>query len=174
MNDELVLLEVTSVETATSEALSELLIDVVEDGASVGFLPPLGKEDADRYWQAVIQPGVLLWIARKNEETVGTVQLHLAMKPNASHRAEVAKLMVHPKHRQNGIATLLMRKAEEAARAAGRSLLVLDTRFGDPSNRLYRSLGYVEAGRIPKYARSASGSLDDTIFYYKALKPVGT
>ncbi|OOG94468.1 hypothetical protein BTH41_00024 [Bacillus mycoides] len=29
--------------------LSELLIKVVEDGASIGFLPPMGKVDAEKY-----------------------------------------------------------------------------------------------------------------------------
>jgi ribosomal protein S18 acetylase RimI-like enzyme len=62
-----------------------------------------------------------------------------------------------------------MSLAEEKAKSEGRSLLVLDTRAGDPSNVLYRSLGYAEAGRIPHYARSADGSLHDTIFFYKSL-----
>jgi ribosomal protein S18 acetylase RimI-like enzyme len=77
--------------------------------------------------------------------------------------------MVHPSYRRNGIAKLLMQAIEEAAKSDGRSLLVLDTRSGDPSNNLYKSLDYIEAGRIPHYARSSSGILDDTIFYYKEI-----
>ncbi len=49
------------------------------------------------------------------------------------------------------------------------SLLVLDTRLGDPSNDLYVSLGYQWVGQIPHYARSGSGSLDTTVLYYKDL-----
>ncbi len=169
MIDEIALLEIKSMEPSILEPLSELLISVVEDGASIGFLPPLKKDDALRYWQEAIQPGVKVWIAIKNDKIVGTVQLHLAMKPNASHRAEVAKLMVHPGYRRNGIAKLLMQTIEDTARTEGRSLLVLDTRSGDPSNHLYKSLGYIEAGRIPNYAKSSNGSLDDTIFYYKEI-----
>ena len=56
-----------------------------------------------------------------------------------------------------------------AARREGRTLLYLDTREGDTSNDVYRALGWVEAGRIPKWARSASGTLDGTVFYYKEL-----
>jgi ribosomal protein S18 acetylase RimI-like enzyme len=77
--------------------------------------------------------------------------------------------MVHPDFRRRGIGSLLMERAEAAAIAAGRTLIVLDTREGDPSNDLYRSLGYIEAGRIPQYARSASGALDATVLYYKEL-----
>ena len=169
MKSEMNVLEVTALEPEVLSALADLLVSVVEDGASIGFLPPLSIEDAVAYWQQVIQPGVRVWIAVKNGEVMGTVQLHLAMKPNASHRAEVAKLMVHPGHRRNGAARLLMQAVEEAARPENRSLLVLDTREGDPSNVLYQSLGYIEAGRIPNYARSASGSLDGTVLYYKMI-----
>lgn len=35
------------------QQLSKLLIDVVEDGASIGFLPPLTIEDASAYWRGV-------------------------------------------------------------------------------------------------------------------------
>jgi len=169
MRDEIKVLEIKSMEPKILEELAELLVSVVEDGASVGFLPPLSIEKAREYWSDVLQPGIMLWIANINESIVGTVQLHLAMKPNASHRAEIAKLMVDQQYRRNGIAKLLMETAESRARAEGRSLLVLDTRSGDPSNLLYRSLGYIEAGRIPKYAKSSDGNLDETTFYYKEI-----
>jgi GNAT superfamily N-acetyltransferase len=169
VKDEMTLFEVKSMEPNFLEQLSELLISVVEDGASIGFLPPLNTDEAIEYWQEVIQPGVIVWVAVKDGKIIGTVQLHLAMKKNASHRAEVAKLMVHPNYRRNGIAKLLMQAIEEAAKIDGRNLLVLDTRSGDPSNILYKSFDYLEAGRIPKYARSSSGSLDGTIFYYKEI-----
>lgn len=169
MKTEIKLQEITAMDSRTLKELSELLISVVEDGASIGFLPPLSEEDAIAYWQEVIQPGVLVWVALKNDKIVGTVQLHLAMKKNASHRAEVAKLMVHPSYRRNGIAQFLMQITEQTAMSVGRSLLVLDTRSGDPSNNLYLSLGYIEAGRIPNYAKSSSGSLDATVFYYKEI-----
>ncbi|MEC2554350.1 GNAT family N-acetyltransferase, partial [Bacillus tropicus] len=40
---------------------------------------------------------------------------------------------------------------------------------GDPSNRLYQSLDYQEAGKIPEYAISPNGSLDSTVIYYKVI-----
>ena len=55
------------------------------------------------------------------------------------------------------------------AKQEGRSLLVLDTREKDPSNLLYASLGFAEAGRIPAYAESADGGFDASVFYYKKL-----
>nr|WP_223068371.1 GNAT family N-acetyltransferase [Paenibacillus caui] len=159
--------EVKFMEQRLLNGLSKLLIRVVEDGASIGFLPPLSDEEAAGYWKQVLEPGVHLWIAVQDGTIVGSVQLQLALKANGSHRAEVAKLMVDPDSRRKGIARLLMQTMEAKAKEEGRSLLVLDTRSGDPSNNLYRSLNYSEAGRIPRYARSANGDLDETVFYYK-------
>jgi ribosomal protein S18 acetylase RimI-like enzyme len=62
-----------------------------------------------------------------------------------------------------------MRHAEEAARMRGRTLLVLDTRRGDTAEQLYSKLGYQKAGVIPRYARSASGELHDTVFMYREI-----
>ena len=150
-------------------ALAEVLVATVHDGASVGFLPPLDQTEAEAYWRGALAPGVHLFAAEVGGRLVGTVQLQLALKANASHRAEIAKLLVHPDARRKGVGRALMEHAEAAAREHGRTLLVLDTRAGDVSNHLYRSLGYVEAGRIPRYARSAGGELDETIFFYKEL-----
>lgn len=153
----------------TLDQLSEVLTAVVAAGASVGFLPPLSPAEARAYWNQVLQPGVLLWTAEEEGQIQGTVQLHLCQKPNGRHRAEVAKLLVHPRAQRRGIGRRLMAVLEDAARAAGITLLVLDIREGDPSNLLYRSLGFQEVGRIPAYAESASGQLDASIFYYKRL-----
>ena len=169
MNTNITMTLVESLDPELEQGLSHLLISVVEDGASIGFLPPLAFEEALKYWQGVIEPGTMLWIAEEEHEIVGTVQLQLASKANAKHRAEIAKLMVHPEHRRKGIAGLLMTTAEAAAAADTRNLIVLDTREGDPSNILYTSLGYIEAGRIPRYARSGNGELHGTVFYYKIL-----
>jgi ribosomal protein S18 acetylase RimI-like enzyme len=149
------------------DQLSELLVKVVEDGASIGFLPPLKLSEAKQYWESVLKPEVILFIAKINNEIVGSVQLHVCTRQNGRHRGEIAKLMTHPAFRRNGIGRALMQKAEERAKQEGLSLLVLDTREGDPSNHLYTSIGFVEAGRIPNYAKSANGELHATVFYYK-------
>jgi ribosomal protein S18 acetylase RimI-like enzyme len=154
--------------------LLELLRDSVASGASVGFLPPLELDEARAYWSEVIADvaagALLLLVARQEQTVVGTVQLALAQKPNARHRAEVQKLMVHSRARRRGIGQALLAAADDAARQAGRTLLVLDTRAGDPSEQLYLKHGYTRAGAIPQYARSASGELDATAIFYRLLE----
>jgi ribosomal protein S18 acetylase RimI-like enzyme len=161
--------EVHSLTQNQIEQLAEVLIEVTADGASVGYLPPLDRDEARAYWEGVVRPGIILLIAERDGMIVGTAQLELAMKLNGRHRAEVNKVMVDPACQRQGIGRRLMEGLEEVARREGRTLLHLDTREGDGSNDLYRRLGYTEAGRIPNWARSASGALDATVFYYKQL-----
>ncbi|WP_273126740.1 GNAT family N-acetyltransferase [Metabacillus sp. HB246100] len=149
--------------------LSQLLCLVVNDGASLGFLPPLSSDEAIRYWENVVQEEVNLYIALHEETIVGTVQLQFCTKPNGRHRVEIAKLMTHPSYRRMGIARKLMARAEESAKQNEKKLIVLDTRDGDPSNDLYQSLGYIIAGKIPNYAKSANGNLDATVLYFKEI-----
>ena len=159
-------------------ALISLLRNVVDDGGSVGFLPPVSGEDAREYWEGVAAAvkggGRLLWVAREADggiigPIVGTVQLDLEKRANGNHRAELIKLMVHTRARRRGVGRALMLVAQDAARRLGRSTLVLDTRQGDPSEALYRSLGWTCAGAIPRYARSANGELHATALYYLLL-----
>jgi len=159
---------------ACRAALVGLLRDVVDGGASVGFLPPLAETEAAAYWESVAGAlrggGRRLWIARGADGAIiGTVQLDLAGQINGRHRAEVIRLMVHRGARQQGVGRALMEAAESEARRLARTTLVLDTRQGDPSERLYRRLGWQLGGTIPGYARSADGTLHTTAFYYKLL-----
>ncbi|MDF2649544.1 MAG: acetyltransferase domain protein [Paenibacillus sp.] len=53
MDLDLKIVQVTAIEPILNE-VSELLIGVVEDGASIGFLPPLQRADAEAYWRGVL------------------------------------------------------------------------------------------------------------------------
>lgn len=152
------------------DQLSDLLIAVVEQGASVGYLPPLATADAQAYWRkAIASDTTVFLVARQADLIVGTVQLEWSPKKNARHRAEVNKLLVHPGAQRLGIGRLLMERLEAIATENGWTTLHLDTREGDTSNDFYLSQDWICAGVIPRWAESASGSLDGTVFYYKLL-----
>lgn len=150
--------------------LGEILVAVVGAGASVGYLPPLELSKAEAYWRHAITRDVILLVAEVDGVIAGTVQLELATKVNARHRAEVNKLLVHPSFQRMGIGRALMAALEDEACARARTLLHLDTREGDTSNDFYRSQGWTEAGTIPMWAESSSGTLEGTVFYYKTLE----
>ena len=151
--------------------LTEVLVACVAQGASLGFHAPLPADVARDWWAEIPRDGVILLVAEQEGRIVGTVQLQPAESENGAHRGEVAKLLVHPEWRRQGIARALMTALEAEARATGKTLLVLDTREGDPSNALYQALGYHEAGRIPGWARDATGTPSATVFWYKPLHP---
>jgi acetyltransferase len=154
--------------------LIALLQDSVDGGSSLGFLPPLRTETAEEYWleifNEVAEGRRILLVSREDGgDVTGSVQLALATKQNAQHRAEVQKLFVHTRARGRGIAQKLMSGIEEAARAAGRTLLVLDTEQGCTAEKLYARYGYTRAGIIPQYAKSADGSMINTVVFYRLL-----
>lgn len=154
-------------------ALAELLVDAVDSGASVGFLPPLAPADADDYWRGVVgavRDGWRVLLAAVEEGRVqGSVQLALETRANGDHRAEVMKLFVHRRARRRGLARALIVEAERVASALGRTLLTMDTRQGGDAERLCVALGWRKFGELPRYARSADGTLHTTCFYSKEL-----
>jgi ribosomal protein S18 acetylase RimI-like enzyme len=151
------------------DELTEVLVACVNEGASLGFNAPLAPAIARSWWDHFPRAGLILLVAEQDGRIVGTVQLHDAESANGRHRGEISKLLVHPAWRRRGIARALMEQLEEEARAAGKRLLVLDTREGDPSNDLYAAVGYQYGGRIPNWARDSAGTLSATIFWYKEL-----
>src|SRR5262245_1123077 len=158
-------------------ALDRLLRDAVESDASVGFLPPLGAEESRAFWQETLDEvaaGTRLALgAWQDEQLVGTVHLALATKPNGRHRGEVQKLLVHSTARRRGIAQKLLNAIERSALESGRTLLILDTEQGSDAERLYRRVGYSEAGVIPRFAATTAGPLIATVVFYKELNQRG-
>ncbi|MDR6980273.1 ribosomal protein S18 acetylase RimI-like enzyme [Streptomyces sp. 3330] len=153
--------------------LADLLIDAVDDGASLGFLAPLERASAEHWWReraAGVTAGHLaVWVAEDGGRVVGTVGLAFPDKPNSRHRAELVKLMVHRDARGKGLGRTLLTAAEESAVAAGVTLLHLDTETDSPAEHLYRTAGWTRAGVIPDYAASPAGVLRPTTLYYKQV-----
>jgi acetyltransferase len=152
---------------------SELLIDAVDSGASVGFMPPLGETEALEYWRGVIaamrEGSRILLAAEDGGRIQGSVQLALEMRANGNHRAEAMKLFVHRRARRRGLAKSLMAEVEATAIRLRRTLLVMDTRQGGEAEKMCESLGYVRYGEVPNYARSSDGQLHTTVFFYRQL-----
>jgi GNAT superfamily N-acetyltransferase len=156
------------------EGLSDVLIDCVEGGASVGFMRPMSRAKAAAYWREVsmsVARGERIVITAEDAAgaIVGTVQLLLDVPENQLHRGDVAKMLVHRRARRGGLGAALLSAAEECARSAGRTLLVLDTASGD-AERLYRRQGWQRCGRIPEYALFPDGAPCATTIYFKSLR----
>ncbi|KOG29324.1 GNAT family N-acetyltransferase [Streptomyces resistomycificus] len=161
------------------DALAELLVDTVDDGASIGFLAPLDRDTAAEWWreraEGVAAGRLAVWAAHDGGRTLGTVSLAFPDKPNSRHRAELVKLMVHRRARGRGLGRRLLATAESAAAGAGVWLLHLDTETDSLAERLYTTAGWTRAGVIPDYAADPAGVLRPTTLYYKRVQaPAGS
>ena len=156
------------------EQLSEVLIDCVHGGASVSFMAPLPREKAHAFWQRVADSAARgerqVLVARDAQGViVGTVQLVTDLPDNQPHRADVSKMLVHRRARRQGIAEALLRALDEAARAKGRTTLMLDTVTGGDAERLYARHGWQRVGEIPLFALMPDGAPCSTTFFYRHL-----
>ncbi|MCB1348203.1 MAG: GNAT family N-acetyltransferase [Maritimibacter sp.] len=155
--------------------LCRVLIDCVADGAAVSFMAPLSPAAAETFWAVDVAAAVAggdrhLFGAFVDGRLVGTVQLFVGLPPNQPHRAEISKMIVHPEVRRRGIGAALLQAAFAVARRSGKTLVTLDTRTGDVSERLYRSVGFEPAGVIPGFALDPDGAaLHATTYMYKRL-----
>jgi GNAT superfamily N-acetyltransferase len=153
--------------------LADVLVDCVDGGASVSFMHPLTRERATAFWRGVAQGAAdgrrLLLVAEDEQGIVGTVQVIVDLPENQPHRGDVAKMLVHRRGRRRGVGAALMRAAEEHARDAGKTLLVLDTVTGGDAERLYARLGWQRAGVVPDYALWPRGGFCATTFFYRQL-----
>jgi GNAT superfamily N-acetyltransferase len=163
------------IEVASDELVRELaavLVDAVDSGAGVSFMAGLRADEATTWWRDTLSAAserTVVLVARDAQGIVGTVQLHPAWAPNQPHRADVAKLMVHRRGRRRGIARALMEEVERHARDHQFTLLLLDTCKGTAAEQLYKSLGWIRVGEVPRFALNPDGSPCDTVFFYKQL-----
>ena len=155
--------------------MCRILIDSVAEGAAISFMHPLSMAEAQAFWIQSVLPdlkegGRLVLVAEVGGRCVGTVQVLLAMPPNQPHRAEIAKMIVHPDTRRQGLARALMHAALDMAREAGKTLVTLDTRTGDAAEPLYAAVGFETAGVIPGFALDPDGqALHATTYMYRNL-----
>lgn len=155
------------------EALSDVLIDCVEGGASVSFMLPMTREKARDFWRKVasgVERGERIVVVAEDADgtIIGTAQVVNADSENQPHRADIAKMLVKRSARRRGVGEMLLKAAELAARDAGKTLLVLDT-ASDDAERLYTRGGWQRVGEIPNYALLPDGPPCATIVFFKQL-----
>lgn len=139
-------IHIEELKEANNIAVSDLValtLDIVQGGASVGFMQDINEEKASEFWNNVLakvqQEKTVLLVAKdsSSDQIVGTVQLQIDLPQNQPHRADVAKMLVHSAFRRLGIAENLLQHLELIAKKMRKSLLVLDTVTDSPAHALY-------------------------------------
>jgi len=160
---------------AAIPGLAELLVDAVDGGASVNFVAGLSLDDAAAWWrdrtpQIAAGTTTALVAVEPSGRIVGSTLLFRMTQPNAPHRAEIGKVLVHRAARRRGIGRALMEAAESIAREEGRWLLILDTQSGTDAELMYVALGWQPFGVVPNHSFSTDGVLLPTTFFWKDLR----
>lgn len=150
--------------------LVDVFADTVNNGSPLGFMPPITREESLHYWISLLpelSSGVRkLIVVYDQERVVGSGQLLLSQRTNSLHRAEIQRLFVASDVRGEGLGKLLMHGLHDAARASGRTLISLSTRYGEGPQHFYRALGYVDAGVIPGWTLGPRGEKFDHVTMY--------
>jgi len=158
---------------SASRRLAELLVTCVTEGATVSFLPPMDLDRARAFWQQAtrdVGAGRRMIIAGWQDATLAACgSLYLDLAENQPHVAEAQKILVHPSARRAGMGRRIMASLQQAARDAGRTMIILDTRAGDAGEALYRAAGFREYGRLSGHAVDAARRPIETVFLYKVL-----
>ena len=157
------------------QGLSDVLIDCVEGGASVGFMLPMSRAKAEAFWHSTspsVARGERVVLAAEDAAgtIVGTVQVILNQPEYQPHRGDISKMLVHRRVRRRGVGAALLAAAERSALNAGKTLLVLDTVTGSDGERLYARQGWQRCGQIPNYALWPNGTPCATTIFFKFLR----
>ena len=154
-------------------ALCEAADAAIIDGGGFGWIAPPGRTALESYFRGVLLvPERELFIGRMDGIIVGSAQL---VRPPRNNEAQAfaASLMhsfVAPYARGHGLARLITRRVEDAARAMGYQMLNLDVReTQEAAIKLYEGSGYERWGEHPAYAR-VGGKIIRGLFYCKRLR----
>ena len=158
---------------ADVHALAEAATAAILDGGGFGWVKAPKLASMEQYLRGIpLVPERELIAGRMDGTVYGAAQLQKPSRNNEA-QAHAVHLMHHfvaPYARGHGLARIILRKAEERARALGFHVLNLDVRETQKGAiSLYESENFIRWGTHPAYAR-VRGTLIAGHFYYKMLK----
>ena len=153
--------------------LVQLLSEVILDGGSMGFLADTSDPELMEFWNlelSKVHSGInTIFCAMDADKCIGAGILTRELKISGQHRADVRKIMTHPKYRRQGIALRILAQLEAVARDRGVLILTLRTHVESAASILYSKMNWVLMGTVPNYATGPDGSLHPVSFFYKEL-----
>ena len=158
---------------ADVHALAEAATAAILDGGGFGWIKAPKLATMEQYLRGIpLVPERELIVGRMDGVIYGAAQLQKPSRNNEAqaHDVHLMHHFVAPYARGHGLARIILRKAEERARALGYHVLNLDVRSTqNGAISLYESEGFIRWGTHPYYAR-VRGGMTSGHFYYKLLK----
>jgi GNAT superfamily N-acetyltransferase len=135
---------------------------IVEAGEGFPHGSPLSRADFDEYWIAHTS-GV--WVLGAPGELIGAYYLKPNFVGRAAHIANAGYFVVRA-HRGRGLGRALVEHSLGQARRLGFDAMQFNLVFAsNPARSMYRSLGFLEVGRIP-----AAVDGEDAVVYWRSLE----
>lgn len=155
------------------DELCDATMAAVEDGGGFGWLTPPPRQIIESYYSGVVLvPGRTLFVGLLDGVIAGSAQLTRPTRNNEAQAAACTLIsaFVAPWARGHALARKLTEAVEARARAEGFGMINLDVReTQEAAIYVYESMGYVNWGTHPLYARLADGTIVPGRFYYKVL-----
>ncbi|GHD55440.1 GNAT family N-acetyltransferase [Jeongeupia chitinilytica] len=154
-----------------ADAIWTIFRAVVADGDSYVFAPGTGRDDAHAYW---FGPGVRSWVAEIDGEVVGVYRLVANQRDLGDHVAN-ASFMIAPRAHGRGLGMALGRHCLIEAKRAGFAAMQFNfvVATNDAAVALWRKLGFVVVGTLPKAFRHARLGLVDALVMHRFLDDIG-
>jgi predicted N-acetyltransferase YhbS len=153
--------------------LVELWCDVVNDGGTVGFVPPVTTDDVREIAEVAFRRVDIaedhLVVALIADEPVGMVFLEQRPGPLFRHWATLKRLQVHPSLQGKGIGKNLIEATHQLARGIGLERLHVAVRSGTGTESFYGNHGYELVARIPGVIRVGPGEDRDELYMMTRL-----
>lgn len=116
-------------------------------------------------YERLLEPDVKFFLAKRGARAVGCGGIALF-----DEFAEVKRMFTVPEARGQGVGQAIMARLEEAARAAGKTWLLLETGEGQgESMRFFEEYGFHPRGYFGQYADMKPLTLATSRFYQKRL-----
>jgi len=157
-------------------AVHGILADLVAGGAALGWVEPPTRDEVTEllgYVVAAARDGdAALRVAYLNGRLAGFGYWLRYRRPTHRPHADLEKLAVAGTAQGRGTGRALTAALIADARAAGIEVLTLDAR-GDNTTalRLYRSLGFVEYGRLPDFVAVGKRRYDKVFLMLDLRRP---
>lgn len=151
-------------------ALWRIIAPILREGETYAMPRDASEEEALAWWYA---PGNEVFVAcaeSGDDEVAGTCYLRANQKGGGAHVANCG-FMTAPWARGKGIARALALHAIETAKRGGFRAMQFNfvVSHNERAVRLWRSLGFTVAGRIPQGFLRPGGDFSDVLIMYREL-----
>ncbi|GGJ97727.1 hypothetical protein GCM10007063_20090 [Lentibacillus kapialis] len=153
---------------------TRLLQALVSNGAAIGWVDPPSTEEVTDLLQELANASknnnaylIAIWV---DHYLAGVGYWRRYSRPTHYPHADIEKIAISSQYQGHGLGRKLMNKLISAANNAGIEVLTLDFR-GDNERaaELYKSLGFMEYGRLPRFVAVGTDRYD-TRFYALDLR----